>query len=1023
MRTTPEPGPPGDCLEPDALLAFVEGRDRPSERLRVEGHVTGCVACRQVLSALAPSLEAAARPPASDVRTREAPAEGAPGAGLAPGARVGRFVVLVRVGAGGMGVVYSAYDPELNRTLALKLLRHDRSEGFSQRETEARLRREAQAMAKLAHPNVAAVYDVGRHEGRVFVAMEFVEGVTLAQWLRQKKRSRGQILEPFLAAGRGLAAAHAAGLVHRDVKPQNVLVGDDGRVRVVDFGLARAAGEAHASVAPRPEAPFSEAPFREAPTPEGAPSLTRTGALLGTPSYMAPEQLRGEAADASSDQFSFCVALYEALYGERPFAGETLRELGAAVEGGRVRAPPRGARVPGRLRRVLVRGLSAAPGARFPSMDALLGELAREPARRLRRAAFATAAALVMAAGGALVAHRIGERRLLCQGAERHLEQVWDATRRREVEAALLRTGAPFAEAAAREVSRVLDGYAARWAAQHIEACEATRVRGEQTEALMGLRMACLDDRRLELKALGQQLLGADRDVAERAGQAVHRLSDLEACANVRSLTSPLRPPTDAATRAAVDGVRAGLAEARALSLAGRYREGLEAARPLGERARQLRYRPLEAEALLLVGEMADETGSYEEAGRSLEQAAWAAEAGRHDEAAVRALVATIWVEGYHQARYERVGALSQRVTALLERLGGPGELEAHLLVTVGAVDLQRSRFAEAERGLERALALLEPKSGADDPRLAETLATLGRLAYYQEQTPKARAYFERSLAVCRRTFGDEHPKVADALVNIASIQHDTYEYALAEASFRQALAVLERALGPQHAKVANVMNGLALSYVGQGRHDEAIALQRRVIAIDEAALGTEHPYHAVHLTALAATLEAAGEWAEALALLERALVQLRARFGDEHTRVAEALHILGRTKAKLGRLAEALQVMEQSHAMNRRALGDDYRAGEVLQGLGEVYLRQRRPVQAVEALESALRSHRQYEDEPLTVAQTNALLARALWELGRDRSRARTLALEAHALLAESPRAAAEFADLERWMRARSVR
>jgi serine/threonine protein kinase len=278
-----------------------------------------------------------------------------------------------------MGAVYAAHDPELERTVALKVLHvgPSRDEGA----LRTRLKREAQALARLSHPNVVSVYDVGTWRQGVFIAMELVEGATLRAWL-QRPHDWRTIVDVFVSAGRGLEAAHRAGLVHRDFKPDNVLIGaeadsghaglDTGRVRVTDFGLARIAG-LQESAAGQTDGPLDL-------------SITRTGTLLGTPAYMSPEQMFGRATDARTDIFSFCVSLYEALYGERPFAGENLASLRAAIVAQRVREPPRGRKVPGWLRRVLLRGLSATPDARVASMPALLAALTRDRQRWMPRA-------------------------------------------------------------------------------------------------------------------------------------------------------------------------------------------------------------------------------------------------------------------------------------------------------------------------------------------------------------------------------------------------------------------------------------------------------------------------------------------------------------------------------------------------------------------------------------------------------------------------------------------------------------
>ncbi len=300
----------------------------------------------------------------------------------APPMKIGRFTIVRMLGEGGMGVVYLAYDEELDRRVAVKLLHGGRG---PEDEAQRRLQREAQAMARLAHPNVVAVHDVGTFEGQVFVAMEFVAGRDLRAWLRSEPRTWRELLSQFVQAGEGLAAAHEAELVHRDFKPDNVLVGDDGRVRVADFGLAF--DGTTSGLGP------------DVTTQVSAEVLhTETGAVLGTPAYMAPEQIRGERADARTDQFGFCVALYEGLYGTRPFSGKTLAALAVAIEAGDIAAPPEDTEVPHWLRAAVVRGLAAEPDSRWPSMRALLDVLGDDPLLRRRRRIRALAVTLVVVA-------------------------------------------------------------------------------------------------------------------------------------------------------------------------------------------------------------------------------------------------------------------------------------------------------------------------------------------------------------------------------------------------------------------------------------------------------------------------------------------------------------------------------------------------------------------------------------------------------------------------------------------------
>ena len=308
---------------------------------------------------------------------------------LSAGATVGRYVIDAHVGAGGHGRIYAAHDPELDRRVALKVLRAERDDEVGRE----RLLREARALAKLSHPNVVAVHDVGVDGERVFVAMEFVPGTSLRQALAGRRPPWREVLELLLPAARGLAAIHAAGLVHRDLKPDNIMIGDDGRVRVVDLGLARAPRRS-------PDESLASTPGAAA---EGT-TLTGTGVRAGTPAYMAPELWRGEAGDARSDLFAFCVTLWEALYGERPFAGRSPAELVMALAGRAPTAPAGAPELPGWLHRALVRGLSFEPGERYPSMDALVDALGRGLRRARGRWAAAALGVVLAAAVGLLLA-------------------------------------------------------------------------------------------------------------------------------------------------------------------------------------------------------------------------------------------------------------------------------------------------------------------------------------------------------------------------------------------------------------------------------------------------------------------------------------------------------------------------------------------------------------------------------------------------------------------------------------------
>jgi predicted Ser/Thr protein kinase len=372
----------GECPDDDVLGALAAGELAPASREALAIHAASCAVCHSMVVALGDGgwTQASAGGAGVDRRGRDEFA-------LPPGAVVGRYTIERRVGAGGMGVVYVATDRELERRVALKFVRH----GAGDPAARARLVREAKTLARLSHPHIVTLFDAGEHHDHAFVVMEYVDGGSLLSWARQGDRTADEIIAAALAVGRALAAAHAAGIVHRDVKPDNVLVGGDGDVRVTDFGLARAGLEVGAAV---------DLDAAGRPSDAAAP-LTRTGAILGTPAYMAPEALRG-VGSALTDQWSYCAMVYELLAGIRPFPDDAGRRA-VAIARGQLQPPAPGRSLSPRVRAVLARGLRDEPGARWGDMRALVDALGRSRGRRrgltVGVAASATLAVAAAAAG------------------------------------------------------------------------------------------------------------------------------------------------------------------------------------------------------------------------------------------------------------------------------------------------------------------------------------------------------------------------------------------------------------------------------------------------------------------------------------------------------------------------------------------------------------------------------------------------------------------------------------------------
>ncbi|PCC72767.1 Serine/threonine protein kinase [Nannocystis exedens] len=683
--------------------------------------------------------------------------------------RIGRFVVLGRQGAGAMGVVYRAYDEALDRKVALKLLR---APGADHSQARARLLREAKALAQLSHPNVVQVYDVGEWGGLDFIALEFVQGQTLRTWLSEQARSWSEILQVFAQAGRGLAAAHAAGLVHRDFKPDNVLIDGQGRVFVADFGLARSA-----------DSPLPEQISMASRSNPALAKLTAMGSLIGTPKYMAPEQFMRIPADARSDQFSFCVALYEALFGRRPFVGETVDELRQSVLLGKVLPPPVLTMVPQWLQDLTMRGLARDPTRRFPSMDALLAELDRVRGRRRMIAGLAGLALGV-------AAFVFTQAAPVCQGADDKLAGVWDASRGRALHEAFLATDLPFAAQTSVLTRDALDGYAADWKAMHEEACLAHH-RGEQSDMVLDLRMSCLQRRRTELAARVDVLAEAEPSTLTYAVDAVRSLTPVAGCGDPIQLLDEwkridaLRDPT-APTR--VETLRLKLAHIDALERAGQIPRGLALAEKAVRDAQALDYQPVLAEAHLRRGSLLAESGDTLAAENELWRAIVTATRSDHEEVLARAMVKEVYVLAHAADSFESADRMAERAGALLDRIAPRSRLVGELRNNLAVLRFQQGRHAESEALHQENLQFRRSILPPHDPEIAMTLCNLGVDLQERRRFSEAGELLRQSIDVFSDAVGEQHPHTLQTLANLALVQFDNGEYERARESLAGSL-------------------------------------------------------------------------------------------------------------------------------------------------------------------------------------------------------------------------------------------
>jgi tetratricopeptide (TPR) repeat protein len=989
-----------DCLDDSTTFAFVEGTLDPSAEAAVKQHIDGCADCRALVSHTAKSMrQDAPKHDESDVR---------------PGGAIGRYRVQGVIGTGAMGVVYSAYDPELDRLVAMKLLRADALLLERAEDLQTRLLREARAMARLSHENVVAVYDTGTFEGRVFLAMELVPGTSLSVWLTSSPRRWQEVLERYVSAGRGLSAAHTAGLVHRDFKPDNVLVGTDGRVRVTDFGLAR-------PVVPLPaestRALESSARLSFEPG-GGAHALeTRPGVVAGTPAYMAPEQLLGKPADERSDQFSFAVALYEGLYGERPFGAPSMEGLAVEILSGRVREPPKDSRVPGWVRHAVLRGLRAAPAERYPSMASLLSSLERRT-WRMRRRVFIPATVCLAFLGG-FVGYRfaVHERAPVCRGAEARLTGVWDAKEKREGESAFLATHAPYAAFAWATSARILDDYAKAWVAMRTDACEATRVRAEQSEEVLELRVGCLEDRLRTVAALTKLFGMADAKVAERAVDAVQSLPPLETCSNVAALRAGVPPPRDTSTATGAAEVRSLIAEASALERAGKYNEGLGIATTSVTRARALAYLPVEAEALHELGLIQGGRGDSKEAEATLEEAAAVAEAGSHHEVAARAWIDLAYFIGVGEARFDRGERWLRYAAVAIDRLGGNEVLEAERIERLGLIDDGLGRPEEAMRDFERALALFRKNLGPADGAVAKTLDAMAVVEFERGHYDASRELDTRALALDEEVYGRLHPSVALDLNNRANSlwRLDRYDEALVD--LHRSLDILERTLGPDHADIFVVLDSLGNVLVSRSSYDEALAVLTRARSVLEKAGRAALPDYATVLNDLGHLLRERGSFGEALALHEQALGVLTAALGPAHPDVAMTHVAIAETWLDQGKFHQALEEARKAMPDVGGAVGGEAsNTAKVLTVLGEATLGLPDVPEARKLLERAIVARERLSGEAADGARVRFALARALWSEG-EKPRAITLAKEARQTYSERDYFKHKLAVVDGWL------
>ena len=857
------------------------------------------------------------------------------------GARLGRYVLVSVVGRGGMGQVMRGYDPKLRREVAIKLLRSG-SEQLD--DARKRMIREAQAMARLSHPNIVAVYDVDELEGQSFIAMEFVGGQTLSKWLLQRRSSK-EVLQVMEQAGRGLAAAHEAGVVHRDFKPSNVMLGEDGRARVTDFGIAHTG--------------FEILPSEEALSlgDEDGTELTRTGSVVGTPPYMAPEVHAGERGDVRSDVYAFCVTFWEALYGRRPFE--------APYEDAKLQgppAPPQDAEVPVWLHRLVARGLQPEPTRRFTSMKELLAAL-RKPTRTWRRRA--VVGTVLLGAGSVVGVQSLIERqhRLACKREGEAIGQVWNASVEQRIGQAFEQAGANRADDAFERLVPWIDEYTTRWAEQRTSACEDATVRGSWNDETLALSRTCFDQRKLDLQALLAILSEPDPDVVGRAVSAASKLSSIAPCRDVGWLVRR----SDRAPTEGDEEIRRRLAHADILVKVDKPEQAREASTWVLDRLQE-RDDELRIKARIVHAEALELGGDFTRARRLMEEAFHDAIELGFDELAWGAADRLIWVVGYDQGNLERAREWGELARALGERTKMKGEPAfAAMLQNLAAVEYRGGNHQAALAHYEEALAIFEERLGFEHPDVGGVLLGLGSVKAAVGDLQEGRSAYERGLKLVQDAYGYWHRDVARATMNLGTLEYTQGNYEQALRRFDQAIEILEEVLGPDHGDLGGLHINRATALFILGRYEEAIAENRRAIEVMKSAVGPEHPVIASAYDSLGLCFRMKGDLEEAERLARKAL-QLREKvlgadhvdlaasltnlgivhrlegeldqaradhqralsirmavYGPDHPEVATSLNNLGNVEQDLGRLNEARGLHERAIEIQRQSFGEEH--------------------------------------------------------------------------------------------------
>ena len=845
------------CPRDAEIAAFLEGKLSEKAITEFEEHIDGCQDCQTLVTHASRAL--------GNRRDDDK---------MEPGQRVGRYTLLGKVGRGNMGIVYGAYDPTLDRRVALKSILD-----LEDRKTaETRLRHEAQALAKLSHPNVVQIYEVLEDSGRTFLTMEYVAGATFSDWLGHRPRSPDEIIQLLCAAGSGLNAAHQTGLVHRDFKPDNILVDDKDRPRVSDFGLARLIP----ALATATSAPMSQSQAWQS---------RDNKVIAGTPAYMAPELFDGHEATAKSDQFAFAVVAYEALTGVHPFPAKSLKTLQAKLEGDPALPPAKAkAKIPTHILVALRRAMAKEPEERFVDLNELLetlGDGTHQPSRFFGALAIASVFAVILGLWFA------GKPAPICTGSTQLINQIWNPQKAKALAKGFRKTQVSYASQSARTVTTLLDSYRQRWISERKRACESTHLRREQSRRLLDRRMRCYDERLWEMRTLIDHFGKADKALVRRSVRAAASLTPVERCAAAK-VSAATDLPNSNTERRAVLSFREKLTHFRARQLAGDYkgaRRQLEKA--IGTSALAMAHEPSKADGLALLGDLHKKNGDRRRAEDALREAVFAGESSGNHTAAAQASIKMMGVLQGDASRHREVEHWARHAEHALRRSQASEKLRGDLALARGNLQLNKGQNPTKQYRL--ALERYRGENRQETPDAALALHNLAIAHALQGRLNRALTAHREALAIRRRLLGPRHPEVAESVHSLANVLNRMRRFRQAATLYNQAIAIATESLGASHPALGDFRGNLATTLMELGEFAAAERSLREAKSVVEKSTGNETSdigYILVNFGDLAArqghTDKALNHYKQALKTWKRTLAAQHPDLAAAHLGLAE---------------------------------------------------------------------------------------------------------------------------------------